>query len=456
MFILAFDLAMDGPSSTAEQESRVACCHVTKNSWLKLISTIAVPLIIGAFTVIVAVQQQKVAQSNREKDAALAADLRQKDLENALAQRQEDNEMAQSVRAEDKETARFQRELDLNMTKEKLLQENQLAEEQRLLSTIQREHDLQIAYQNHLNEVLLEDERQKENILVTAQRQLATLLLDYGLSFEDPYDRFRFVIQMKTRAALRLLNPARRTILVRSLYQANLFRANWRGQEALLFRANVSGVHFGHPADDYEFDYAIFYEYLAINEADIRHASFRQVSFTTNLSFDHSNLDNTDWSYASLLRVSFKNRMSMNDALFFQSTLKDVLFEEMDVNRISFENNKVCSKCVFRETSMLAARLDHSNFPDSSFTSLSLADSSMYNASFVGATFINVVLDRVNLSHANLAWCLFRNVSAVNCSAPKTFFRETSFYHVDFSGCKGFSQQQLAYLSQYPTVIRPK
>jgi hypothetical protein len=80
-------------------------------------------------------------------------------------------------------------------------------------------------------------------------------LLDYGSSFQDPYDRVRFVIQMKTRTALRLFNLVRRTILVRSLHQANLFKANWKGEKSLLFRANVSGVHFGHPIDDYEYDY---------------------------------------------------------------------------------------------------------------------------------------------------------------------------------------------------------
>ncbi len=88
-----------------------------------------------------------------------------------------------------------------------------------------------------MNEILLEDERQKENTLVNFQRQLATLLLDYGSSFQDPYDRVRFVIQMKTRTALRL------------------FKANWKGEKSLLFRPNVSGVYFGHPIDDYEYDY---------------------------------------------------------------------------------------------------------------------------------------------------------------------------------------------------------
>ncbi len=65
---------------------------------------------------------------------------------------------------------------------------------------------------------MLEDERQKESISPNFQRRLAALLFDYGLSFENPYDRFRFVIQMKTRSTLYLLDPTHCTILVPSLY----------------------------------------------------------------------------------------------------------------------------------------------------------------------------------------------------------------------------------------------
>jgi uncharacterized protein YjbI with pentapeptide repeats len=92
----------------------------------------------------------------------------------------------------------------------------------------------------------------------------------------------------------------------------------------------------------------------------------------------------------------------MNEAIFFQSTLEEVRFEEIKINRISFENNKECHKCYFNETSMLGARLDNSNFQDASFTTLSMADASMYNSSFIGSTFVNVILDRVNFSNANL------------------------------------------------------
>jgi cell division protein FtsN len=152
-----------------QQHLTTVCCKFEKRDWLKLISNIGIPLIIGIFTVVVAIHQQNVPRSNREKDAVEAAELRQKDLETALLQRRESNEIAQSQRAEDKEIARLQRELDLNMTIDKLAQENQLAEKQRNLSISQRTHELQIVYQNHLNEIRLEDERQKENTLVTFQ-----------------------------------------------------------------------------------------------------------------------------------------------------------------------------------------------------------------------------------------------------------------------------------------------
>jgi len=261
---------------------------------------------------------------------------------------------------------------------------------------------------------------------------------------------------MKTRTALRLLNSARRTILVRTLYQADLFKKNWKEEKSILFRANVSGVDFGHPIDDYEYQFKIVYDHLDIDEADVRYSSFRQVSIERALSFKYSNLDNTDWSYASLVEVSFIDHMSMNEAIFFQSTLKEVRFDEININRISFQNNKECQRCVFTKTPMLGARFDNSYFPGSSFSFLSMADSSMYNASFVGSSFVNVTLDRVNLSNANLEWCLFKNVSMVNCTSSKTKLDEASFHDVNLSGCKGFTEDQLKYLSKQSSVILPK
>jgi uncharacterized protein YjbI with pentapeptide repeats len=261
---------------------------------------------------------------------------------------------------------------------------------------------------------------------------------------------------MKTRTALRLLNSARRTILVRTLYQAKLFTANWTEEKSILFRANVSGVDFGHPIDDYEYQFEIMYDHLGIDEADVRYSSFRQVSFKVAPSFKYSNLDNTDWSYASLINVSFKDHMSMNEAIFFQSTLKEVRFEDININRISFQNNIKCQRCVFEETSMVGARFDNSHFSNSSFFSLSMTDSSMYNASFFSSSFVNVTLDRVNLSNANLKRCIFKHVSMVNCTSSKTKLDDASFHDVNLSGCKGFTQDQLNYLSGILSVILPK
>lgn len=49
-------------------------------------------------------------------------------------------------------------------------------------------------------------------------KNLASILLEYGSKFTENDIELRFVIRMKTRMALRRLDPARRTILIRILY----------------------------------------------------------------------------------------------------------------------------------------------------------------------------------------------------------------------------------------------
>ena len=341
------------------------------------------------------------------------------------------------------------------MTNDKLVQEAELAEKQRNLLESQRTHEIQMADQNHLHDLSLEDERQKEDILGNYQRQLATLLLNYGSTFDDPDSRLRFVIQMKTRTALRLLNPARRTILVRTLYQVDLFKTVWKKEKSLLYRANVSGVHFGHPPDNEEYDVYFAYNYLDIEAADVRYASFRHVHIDHSSHFAYSNFDYTDWSYAKVTDVCFEKQTTMNEAIFFQTSFAEVCFDTIKMDRVSFQYNDLCHTCLFDKTSLTGVRLDNSRFFYSEFSSLLMTDSNMSNGSFIGSKFMNVILDRVDLSRANLHGCAFYNVSMVNCLLNETILTQTTFSIVNMTGCTGLSSSHVPYMYTHHRIILP-
>jgi len=370
------------------EHSRNGSDRLKIQDWLKLGSNLAIPLIIGVFTIFISIHQQNVAQANRDKDTLQATELRKNDTEQARIQREEDKETARLQREEDRnlsrlqreeeqntsrlqrkedqenarlqrdadnETARLQRDLDLKIATDKRIQEYELAEKQRSLYQSQRSHEMEIGQQNYMSNLMLEDDRRKENILVNYQRQLTKLLLQYDSILNSSRSTFLFVLQMRTRSALRLLNPARRTIVVHTLFRAGLLDEAWPERKSPLYRVNISGVHFGLPPDHSFSKYLFVYDHLDIERADVRYASFHSVFFANQPSFAFSNLDYTDWSFAEFSHIKFTDKITMNNAIFANSFLEDITFEKISMNRVSFQHNSKCNYCKFKDTPLLGA-----------------------------------------------------------------------------------------------------
>ena len=298
-----------------------------------------------------------------KKTKKLARLQRFEDQEGARLQREEDKETARLQREEDKETAQLQRDLDLNMTNDKRLQDNELAEKQRNLSETQRANDIKIAYRKYIHQLILEDDRQKESILLEYQNDLATLLLDYESKLTDSQNTWRFVLQMKTNSALRQLDSARRTILVNTLLEADLFGVNIPNEDSLLYTANISGVQFNQPLGTDIVEYHDIEGFLNIAAADIRYATFRKINLANSPSFHYSNLDYTDWSFALLFSIRFEGQMTMNEAKFTHAILKGTTFHKIKMNRASFEYNSECVRCRFEKTSPVGCTLELFKLP---------------------------------------------------------------------------------------------
>ncbi|CAF0798564.1 unnamed protein product [Adineta steineri] len=473
-------------SSLSIHSNRRRCLN--KRDFLELISNAAIPLMIGVISLWIAIHQQKIATTNydqdvkqaddqrnqdhelselqrkedgetarlqREEDKETARLQRNEDQETSRLQREEDQETARLQRAEDKEIARLQRELDLNMTNDKRIQDYELAEKERNISEHQRTQELEIAYQNRIYDLKLEDDNRKESVLLEYQNDLATLLLDYGSSFLNPESKWWFVLQMKTGAALRQLDPPRRSILINTLLEADLFSVQHEREQSLIYKANLSEVEFGNPLFSIDRGICNTYNYLNAAEADIQFATFQGVCLYDPPDFAFSNLDYTDWSNSIVEKAHFQYELSMNGVKFSGSVLRGVKFDKtVMMNQASFQYISQCDHCEFVKTSLFNTRFDSSNFIDAAFSSLNIPDSNMSNGSFVGSIFKWVILDRVDLSRANLKRCKFFSVSMINCSLSQAIFDEIKFSNVTLKGCTGLSNLQISHISDiYQTIL---
>lgn len=261
---------------TTAETRNTCCCKLTAHYVIKVFADAAIPIMIGIITLIIAIRQQNAAQSDRDQDIAQAAELRKQDLELARLQREEDRETARLQRAEDKKIAQLQREVDMAMAYEQRLQEDAVAAKQRNLSETQRIYEFQTTHLNHIHDLILEGDRQRENILLEYQDDLATALLLRKSNLSNHFDdKWFLTLQIKTGAALRRLDPTRRTILMHTLLEAGVFGYDLKSEQALLIDANVSGVDFGYPMNSHPKSDHISYSCLRIESSDITHATFQ-------------------------------------------------------------------------------------------------------------------------------------------------------------------------------------
>ncbi|CAF1431059.1 unnamed protein product, partial [Adineta ricciae] len=405
--------------SSTERGGRESSNCLKTEYYLKVISNLTTPLIIGGFTIIASIQRQNVAQSHRQKDVLVRAERRVNDTEEAQIQREQDREIARLLHREltrfqlddGKQTAYLQRELDLQIATNKLKQECELAEKQRSLYRAQRAHEIEIAQQNSLSNLKLEDERWKGTILVKYQRDLAKQLLFVDTNGNISHFIHMVILQMRTRSALRLLDPKRRTIVVHTLHQGGLLDVPWIKQQSPLFRVNCSGVDFGPSAGYTTSRFLLSYTNLDIEQADLQYATFHSVQLVNSPTFAFSNLEYTDWSYAELEFIEFSGKLTMNYAIFTKSNFEHVTFKKIPMNGVSFQNNVNCNECISTETPLLHALFDHADIYKSKFIHLSMADANMSKGIFIGMRFEHLNLDRADFSGANLMGAVFRNVS---------------------------------------------
>ncbi|CAF4719147.1 unnamed protein product [Rotaria sp. Silwood1] len=87
-----------------------------------------------------------------------------------------------------------------------------------------RIQDLSISEKNRLSDIALSQDDQREAILVEYLNSVGKLLDKYGMTLNDT--AARLVARYKTLAALEQLDPKRRSLVIRSLYELGLIKSH--------------------------------------------------------------------------------------------------------------------------------------------------------------------------------------------------------------------------------------
>ena len=370
--------------------------------WTQLIATISIPIIIAIYTII-----------ENNSNVSIAADNSRKDIEIANNNRRSEFDLAQQSREKD-----------------------------RALAT----------------------DQQLENILVNYQTFLASLILKDGKDLEKSSNT-KIVLHFMTLTALNQLDIRRKSILIRSLHDAELITfkqdANINHPSTLaLALVDLKDITLGSPRnspDEYPLHHYIHWDYLWLPNAILTNASFRHtrlecatftrarmdlvdLSFTIQpitKCFDTFRDAGTDFSSASLVNANFHNAK----------------FYDTDFSRanLTFANMRgfSCQMCKFSHTILFQADLSFSYFYPSfllnqsllDFTSIKLKQATIYGSYFRSINFQNSDLSNTQLSQVTIRNSIFNKTTIKNCSFIKSIIQESIFQNttlntIDFSNAK--------------------
>lgn len=415
--------------------------------WIKFALNLAIPLVIGICTFVISLQQEKSIENYLNENRLTRVRRHEEDLERTRLQSEENRRIRRAQRDEDRELIRLQRNEDRKLILTQI-------EEDQQLERIQREQDQEIARQQRaddrkaailkieLEQLLANDSRIQIDELAENQRNLYRNQRFHKLQMTQEtnhrYDEIlknyqheifeiiqqrsqneEVLLASETRMVLEMLDVQRRNIVFRIVQQIYDFHPKLKQREMLLFQSNLSGVDFNQLSSNQTLP--------KLEQVDARYASFRSMSLSNLPSFDLSNFDYTDWSFTKLTNSCFRDRMTLNHALFTQSNLVHIDFIEISINNISFENNQICLHCGFVETPMSNVRFENSTFSQSTFLNLIISDGNFRSSSFINSTFEQITFIRVDFSFAVFQKCIFTLVVLINCTVSNVFVNETNF-----------------------------
>jgi uncharacterized protein YjbI with pentapeptide repeats len=489
------------PSSFSRRRVRRTgkCCGLTLKDILTLLSSLALPLMLGIFTIIITFDQKNLSNKQRLEDRRLADEQRDQDLNISHQQRREDRELAREQRLQDLNQSILQRDL-----------ERTIGNEAQNISEYRRIHELQ-----------LEDKRYRDNILINYINQISDLLQKNNENLTN-ISLSTTLVHSKTLTLIHQLDSNRNSQVIRFLYEAGLLNARDKFpldlSESELFNIDMSSKIYGKKMQNLylsgvdltnssfvnrdltgsnfsntilngvnfslttllhtDFSYAIFNHSFniyktALNEINFAYANLEKIDFTKillsprhlandqnrillNINFINANLANTRFSQLLIVFAHFREISHFID--FSNTTLMHVVFESVFTGYLDFSYSFLMGNVTFPDfiaiikASFFMAQLNNVTFcqPNgygllqqiqfdfAKFQSVLFHGIEIVNSSFINVTMSNMKLLNVTINNVNFDNTIFKNeiIFSQDTHIINSSFRRTQMQNIIADHCE--------------------
>lgn len=264
-------------SEVLANHRRQICSFVSIQEFLRLTAQILVPLMIGTFTIVMALQQHHFGKENRQKDLEIAVQHRQQQFQ-------------------------------IN---------GQRRKQELLLDETRRSQDLVIADKYHRDSVFNVYIRDLTGILIRNKFHLNRRLLDS-------------VIRPMTLTILRQLDSSRKVLLLKYLYESKMLQTNFDET-----RVDLSDADLDHIRID-----QIRLHNLSLVGSSLKNSTFIGTDLT-NADFERTDLSNSIFFNVNLNQVSFYRtnlqNVNFSQSKFSRTDLTKSNLNQSTISRFQFE-----------------------------------------------------------------------------------------------------------------------
>ena len=373
-------------------------CGLTARDIFSVLSTLILPMMLGIFTVILTFEQKAEGARQRMEDRRLATEQREQDLNISRDQRREDRELAREQREQDlnisilqreldklnaknqREDDQLRRELDLGLARNKSVQDDQLAEKARNLSSDQRAHELAI-----------EEVRHRDSLLEKYMDDMGRILeQNNGTLTSNPLTAT--LVRLKTLTLVRRLDPSRNSQVIRFLHEAGQLT---NGKSPLdLSDAELNGIDLSSP---------------------------RQGTRMNALHFVQAYLTDSSFANRDLSRSNFSG--SIMHGVNFSSTV----VEDIDFGRAKFSGPSPWHGAILTRLNFTEAEFEHFDFNAALKPTTSMNLINFSAVQFQSVSFARLALRKVTFQHGyDITW--------VNVDFTETALLESGFQHIELVG----------------------
>ncbi|CAF1263741.1 unnamed protein product [Adineta steineri] len=350
---MSMDKDQDTMIEIPKRRRRKFCCDLTLKECIECGSSLLLPLMLGVFTIVITLHQTNVAGQQRLEDRHIAKEERQQDLNISAQQRLDDRKQAEE-----------QRQLD-----------KKISQDQFKLNEEQRQHEVNIAYMQY-----------RDNLLIDYIKDIGVLLKENNGSLTNDYVT-RTIVRAKTLAIIRQLDPIRNVELIRFLYEAGQLTRN------------------RNPLD--------------LSTAQLQNIDFRNALYWNmpGLSLVGTHLFNASFDHNTLVDVDFRRRVftgtSFNGTRFLNTTMRNSNCTDIDLTSGQFIDSS------FDNTIFTNATADYATFTRCKMSSVDLTGARLENTWFAytnlqNANFIDVNVNGINFSHTDLFNAKINDIQLLN------------------------------------------